>query len=240
MVASIRNMMGVSLDTACGIDRRRAGMLAFFIILLIAAALLMATVGCGRRHETNETILPEKLARKKTAASETKRKTVDNPSKQGNAKPAQDANPAKSVGPLIEVEQKTVTLRWVEKGVLRMSATAREGRINELTKTGVLTDFSANLYENGKLTASLTAPKVAADTVNRIVTATGGVTVKSTVRNTTLRAGWVKWFAREQKLIGNGGVKIKTDMWETESAAFVADTGLKTLTLKNSAKGLAQ
>jgi hypothetical protein len=240
MVASIRNVMGASLGTVYEIYRRQAGMLAFFIILLIAAALLVTTVGCGRQHETKETTVPEKLARKEPEASETKKKTVYNPSMQGNAKPAQDANPAKSVGPLIEVEQKTVTLRWVEKGVLRMSATAREGRINELTKTGVLTDFSANLYENGKLTASLTAPKVSADTVNRIVTATGGVTVKSTVRNTTLKAGWVKWFAREQKLIGNGGVKIKTDMWEMESAAFVADTGLKTLTLKNSAKGLAQ
>lgn len=228
--------MDVNLGTLGGIGKRHAGMSAFLITLLIAA-LLTVNAGCSRREETTA---PEKPARKKTIASETKNKPANNANKQKDVKPAQDSNPAKSVGPLIEVEQKTVTLRWVEKGVLRMSATAREGRINELTKTGVLTDFAANLYENGKLTASLTAPKVVADTVNRVVTATGGVNVKSTVRNTTLKAGWVKWFAREQKLIGNGGVKIKTDMWETESAAFVADTGLKTLTLKNSAKGLAR
>jgi len=229
--------MDVNLSTLGGIGKRHAGMSAFLITLLIAA-LLTVNAGCSRREETTA---PEKPARKKTIASETKNKPANNANKQKDVKqPAQDSNPAKSVGPLIEVEQKTVTLRWVEKGVLRMSATAREGRINELTKTGVLTDFAANLYENGKLTASLTAPKVVADTVNRVVTATGGVNVKSTVRNTTLKAGWVKWFAREQKLIGNGGVKIKTDMWETESAAFVADTGLKTLTLKNSAKGLAR
>ncbi len=230
--------MEIDLGTVGGIGRHRSGILALFILIsLLLVALLAATTGCARRQEA---IVPEKPASKKIATDETKKKAVNNSKKKEDARPAQDINPAKSVGPLIEVEQKTVTLRWVEKGVLRMSAMAREGRIDELTKTGVLTGFSANLYENGKLTASMTAPKVKADTANRIVTATGGVVVKSTVRNATLRAGWVKWFARDQKLIGNGGVKIKTDMWEMESAAFVADTGLKTITLKNSAKGLSR
>lgn len=119
-----------------------------------------------------------------------------------------------------------------------MSATAKEGRMNELTKTGLLTDFSAKLYENGKLSSTMTAPKVVADTANRIVTANGGVTMRSVERNTVVDARWVKWYAKQQKVIGGGGVTIKSDAWDLKSSAFVADTGLKTLTLKNSSKGL--
>jgi lipopolysaccharide assembly outer membrane protein LptD (OstA) len=139
--------------------------------------------------------------------------------------------------------QKGITLKWVEKGQIRMTAGAKSGRVNELTRTGELVDFSAKLYENGRLTSTMTAPKVVADTVNRTVTATGGVTMKSLDRATVVKADWMKWFAKEQKVIGDGGVKIDShsglnDYYTLEGAAFTADTALETLTVENSAKGI--
>jgi hypothetical protein len=145
---------------------------------------------------------------------------------------------AAATGPKLGLIQKGVTLRWVEKGTLRMTATAKEFRGNEVTKKGELIDFSAQLYENGKPATTMTAPKVVADTANRIVTATGGVVMKSLSRDTVVKSQWAKWYEKKQKVVGDGGVTVTSDTWRAESAAFVADTGLKTLSLRDSTKGL--
>jgi hypothetical protein len=145
---------------------------------------------------------------------------------------------AEPAAPKLALSQTGITLRWVENGKLRMIATAREFRGNEVTKKGELLDFSGQLYENGKPATTMTAPKVVADTTNRIVTATGGVVMKSLLRKTVVRSQWAKWYQNKQKIVGNGGVTIKSDTWDVKAAAFVADTGLKTLSVRNSAKGL--
>ena len=182
--------------------------------LLLAGSLLTAVAGCG----TNQS----------TAAGKPK------PVKRA----AQAQQPPADTGPKLELSQKGVTLRWAENGVLRMSASAREFRGNEITKTGELIDFSAQLYDKGKPATSMVAPNVLADTVKRIVTATGGVTVKSLDRHTVIKAKWVKWYEKEQKIVGNGGVTVKSDVWDVQAAAFVADTALKTVSVRSSAKGL--
>lgn len=182
------------------------------ILALAALATLAVVAGCGRNEPAVSQAAPPKPA----------------------AAPA----PPADLGPKLELTQKELTLRWVENGQLRMSAKAREGIVNEATRTAALLDFSAELYENGKLTASIKAPKAVADTANRIVTATGGVTLKSLERATVVHAQWVKWFAKEQRVIGNGGVTVDSTMGTMSSAAFEANTALKTLRLKGSAKGL--
>ena len=198
--------------------------------------LLCATVACAPgckaaktgQHTSAPAIQPTKPqtpgAKSQTAA-------------QANPAPAQPLHP-----PLGAV-QKNPTFKWVENGQIRMDAKARSGRADELTRVAELVDFSANLYENGKLTSTMTAPKVLADMDKRIVTATGGVTMKSLDRATVVKADWMKWFAKEQKVVGNGGVKIDShkgpkDYYTLEGAAFTADTALKTLTVENSAKGI--
>jgi hypothetical protein len=153
-------------------------------------------------------------------------------------KPAAPAKPAADQKPKLSLVQKGVTLQWVDNGELRMTATAAEFRGNEVTRQGVLTDFSAKLYENGKPATIMNAPRVVADTVGRVLTATGGVTIKSLSRKTVVKSGWAKWYQKQQKVVGNGGVKINSEAWTAESAAFVADTGLKTVSLRSSAKGL--
>lgn len=234
--------MSLSTHRLRSAGTHRIAVVAFRIIVLLAviAALAAALAGCASRKQADDTRPAVKNA---DPAPPTPSQVDSQPNQPGEqAKPPntapQPVDPAEAAGPLIAVDQQTITLRWIEKGELRMSATARESRLDERTRTGVLLDFSAKLYENGKLTSTMTAPKVVADSVSRVVTATGGVTMKSMERNTTVKCEWAKWYQKQQKVIGNGGVKVKSDTWDTDSAAFVADTGLRTLTLKNSAKGL--
>lgn len=188
--------------------------------LLVAAALLPALSGCGPGKSNAE---PERVT---AVAPKAPAKATSAP-----------AAPAPS-GPQLELSQRGVTLNWVEKGVTRMKATAVKGQISELTKVGVLSDFSAKLYDNGKMTTTMVAPKVTCDTINRVVTATGGVTMTSLDRGTVVKAKWMKWFEKKQKVIGDGGVEIHSDVWNAKGAAFEADTALKSLSIRNSTKGL--
>ena len=224
------------LRKACA--RLRDGRAARFA-LAAAVAIALAVAGCGSRDKTQAPNANADSVGKPVKPGDGRKPVTDKPAKAVEST-ARTAPTAPEPGPLIKISQDKITIRWVEKNVLRMSAAAREveGQINEVTRTGVFRGFSADLYENGKITSSMTAPKVVVDTTNRVVTATGGVMLKSMERSTIVKAQWMKWYAKEQKVIGNGGVKIKSDAWDLQSAAFVADTGLKTITLKNSAKGL--
>ena len=161
-------------------------------------------------------------------------------SQESNAeKPENAAQPDVDDGPTLAVVQKEATVNWSdESGRRRMSARAREISWNEASLKGTALDFSAKLYENGKLTASISAPKAVIDTKDQTVTATGGVSMKSLKRKTSLRSLWVKWFAKKHKVIGNGGVKIESPMWKAEGAAFEADTSLENYRIMKSAEGL--
>lgn len=194
------------------------------LVLIASAAISIA--GCGRQ----QAIAPGKQA----TASNVQSNAVKDSKAKGQAVTKTEAESS----PNLELKQQDVTLNWMENGKVRMSARASEVKGNEVTKVGELIDFSGKLYENGKLVATLDAPKAVADTVNRIVTATGGVTLKSLERNTTVKAQWIKWYAKDQKVVGDGGVRIDSAMGTMQGAAFVADTGMKTITVKDSAKGL--
>ncbi|MCE5200106.1 MAG: LPS export ABC transporter periplasmic protein LptC [Armatimonadota bacterium] len=208
--------------------------------LWILAALVFLAAGCSSKQPTVPNAAPVVPGDKvvKTQAVPVKDTPVDQDKAQTGKKTPPYVGPKVETGPKLQLSQQGVTLRWIENGSTRMSATAKEFKGNEITRVGELLHFSAQLYENGKLKATITAPKAVADTVNRVVTATGGVTLKSLERNTTVRASWMKWYAKEQKVVGNGGVKIDSTMGTMQGAAFVADTAMKTITIKDSAKGL--
>ena len=131
-----------------------------------------------------------------------------------------------------------VTLRWDGKDGAQMTASAKSGSFNEVTQVGTLLDFSAKLYENGKLTAALSAPEATADTAKRVIIASGGVVLKSLERQTVVNASRIKWSVDSHKVTGTGGVKIESASGTVEGAAFVADTALKMLTVQGSSKGL--
>ncbi|OFX17606.1 MAG: LPS export ABC transporter periplasmic protein LptC [Armatimonadetes bacterium RBG_16_58_9] len=142
-------------------------------------------------------------------------------------------------GPILVYRQKQARVNWSDKqGRRRMSASAREIGWNEASLKGQALDFSAQLYENGKLTASIKAPKAVVDTKTQTVTATGGVVMESLERKTTVHAEWMKWYAEKHKVVGNGGVKIESPQWKAEGAAIEADTSLENYRILDSAKGL--
>ena len=180
---------------------------------------------------------PENSVSSKTSSDAKQGNTPAN----SNKKPlnqTDQSTPDKPEQPKLTLSQHGVNMRWVDKGQLRMSAKAREVKGDEISRTATFLDFSGQLYENGKLTASIKAPKAIVDTVNRTVLATGGVVLKSMERQTVIKSSWMKWFSKENRVIGNGGVTITSTMGNIDAAAFVADTSLRTLTVKDSAKGL--
>ncbi|MGC8861188.1 MAG: hypothetical protein ACP5R5_00260 [Armatimonadota bacterium] len=197
---------------------------------LVLAVVIIA--GCGKSERASQPVMPQGAAARPAASAPQ--------SKNGKA-----TAPAADGMPNLKIVQKGITLRWLEKNRTGMAARARKFEGSEVTRKGVLVDFSAELYENGKLTTTLTAPRVVADEANRTLTAAGGVTLKSLERGTVVRAEWIRWLARQNKIVGNGGVKVVSntqegDRYEVEGAAFEADTALKTIKIMNSAKGLVR
>lgn len=156
----------------------------------------------------------------------------------GKSKQDKDRKTIATPGLRLEVTQKKVRLCWAAKEGTQMVAIARSSNLNEETQTGTLLDFSAKLYENGKLSASVSAPLATADYKKKVVVASGGVVLKSLVRQTVVNAGWIKWYVDKHKIVGNGGVKIQSAAGSVDGAAFVADTTLKTLKVMDSGRGL--
>ena len=195
------------------------------VLVFAGAAFLFVLAGCGRQGASVRT--PGNASSGKIAAARSGTTA-------SGAKVADKDQPTR---PMLEVSQQGITLNWVEKGVLRMSATASQLQGKELFKTGWLKDFSGKMYENGKLTGTMTAPRVLVDMNTRVVTATGGVVLKLVEHKAIIKSKWMKWYSKQQKIVGNGGVKITSDLGTSTSAAFVADTALKNLKLTDSAKG---
>ncbi len=191
--------------------------------------MLIFIQGCAKPKRVKVMDKPAPLLVDQNTRPPTKSKPAAEPEK-----PAE----AKSEGPKLEITQSGVTLSWVEKGGSQMTASAKSADFNEVTQAGNLLDFSAKLYENGKLAASLSAAKATVDTAKRTVIASGGVTLKSVERDTTVKAGWIKWNANTRKIIGNGGVKVISTNGTAEAAAFVADTNMRNYTLLSSGEGL--
>jgi len=201
------------------------------VVAVCIIALVMG--GCGRQS-------PSRTAAKPSAA---KSSSVPSDVAQGGSKSSKDSKIiAPPTLPNLETVVKRVTLRWMDKNMLALNASAARLEGSEVTRKAVLTDFRAELFQNGKLTTTLVAPKVEADEGKRVLTATGGVTLTSLDRGTTVKCAWVKWFARENRIVGDGGVRVVSKLvsghrYEMEGAAFEADTALKSITITDSARG---
>ena len=196
-------------------------------LLIAGCAGIVFAAGCARRRPVESPNKPAPLF-------------VDHPPKQSpkSKNPPKDASANAPQGLKLDIEGRRVTLRWSEKNGTQMTASATSASFNEVTQIGTLLDFSAKLYENGKLTAAISAPRATADTAKRVIVASGGVVLKSLERQTVVNSAWIKWNANTHKIVGNGGVSIKSTSGTVDGAAFIADTGLKTLTVKDSGKGL--
>lgn len=203
---------------------------------LVIGGLLLVVAGCAAKQST----APVQPATSRQGGSqpatggEAAQPNAEAVNKQPNLGKMEKAD----LNPQIQITQQGATLNWVDgNGKTKMSASLREVRGDLVSNVVAAYDFSGKLYEGGRQTASLIAPKVVVDSDNQVVTATGGVTLKSAQRNSVVRSSWMKYYAKQHRVIGNGGVKITSDMGTYEGAYFEADTDLRTFTLDSSAKG---
>lgn len=200
--------------------------------IFVLAAVLVLAPGCGKKGTVQPSAAPSVKQVSEVAQTQSENKKVS------GSKPVNEPSLADDARSRLVGVQQTVNLKWYEKGKLRMLATASEGDVSAITKTGVLKQFSGKLYENGKLSSEMTAPKVMADSGKRTITAFGGVHLVSVSRKTVLDAEWIKWDSVSQRVVGMGNVKAKSENYEISGAAFETDTALKRVRVFNSAKGL--
>jgi hypothetical protein len=136
--------------------------------------------------------------------------------------------------PAVKAEARKVVVTWSERGKTSLSATATEVSGDTVSGSAKMKQVTAELYNKGELLGKLAAPIVEADASNRIISASGGVTLTSEQPNSTVRvvkAGWIKWFARQNRVLGGGGVEAVGPMTTVKAEAFVADTGLRKIKL---------
>ncbi|MFQ3548936.1 MAG: LPS export ABC transporter periplasmic protein LptC [Armatimonadota bacterium] len=207
------------------------------LLSIIALLFVFIISGCVQKKELeNNNISPSEITQpvqpkdNKTDNSNDSEDRLEDEKAQNNNIDAQT--------PKLEITQKGVTLKWTDKGKPKMEASATELIGNEMDRTGTLLNFSATLYENGKATSTFKSDKAVVDFNKKTVTATGGVVVKSLERATTVTAEWIKYDSNTKKIVGNGGIVIESNLGKIEAAAFIADTTLKTYTVKDSGKGL--
>ena len=157
----------------------------FLIVLLLGTLVIVG--GCARQKPAGRTVASTTTAPAQAADRRTK--------------PQEPAKPKKNVEAenLIGV-QKDIDLKWTDTktGQVKMQVKASGGEVNGKDKVAVLHNISAKLYENGKITAEMTAPKAHLDIDKRQVIATGGVMMKSLERRPS--------FVRR----GCGGTKRRT------------------------------
>jgi LPS export ABC transporter protein LptC len=139
--------------------------------------------------------------------------------------------------PELKVVARQITMTWDEAGKTKMKATAREIVGNELTGTGMMKDAEVFWYDNGQLTTVMKAPQIEAQQSSKTLIATGGVVVRSIPRKTVVKSQWLKWYANEHKVIGNGGVTVTSDMGTINAAGLTADTELKTIKFVSQGSG---
>jgi hypothetical protein len=198
-------------------------------IVVLSMSVLMAS-GCSRNRPVDKP-MPAKTTAPVVVKEQAK---PGKPEEVKKSNPAKDPVPAEEPIPKIGFVQKYVSLNWIDNGQTRMKAKSREFRGDEITKQGVFVDFTAELYENGKLTATMQAPKAVVDGDKRTVIASGGVKMKSMTRKTSLVAEKVTWYAKDKKIVGSGGVKVNSTTGDITAAEIETDTMLSKIAVRGS------
>jgi LPS export ABC transporter protein LptC len=184
----------------------------------ILLGVVVLAVGCGKSPD-----------RAKAPVAAESKPTVTK-AQQPVAKPPKDIAQDKPSVPELEVKGRLVTISWDEKGKISMQATATEMTGNTVSGTATIKKVKARLFSNGRQTGTLVAPLVQADEGSRVLTASGGVALtssdpKSSIR--TVKCQWIKWYSRENRIVGGGGVKAHGPVASIDAAAFIADTQLR-------------
>lgn len=198
----------------------------------VLALAVMLVAGCSRVDEPKTKSQSPQVSQGQAESSEEAKKK---PEAKTTEKPENIQSPDEITEPAmpeLKVVGQKVSLNWQEGGKPKLSAIASELTGDTLAGKAALKHVSAEMYQDGKLVAKLVAPNVIADEKTRVIVATGGVTLTSTVPESTIRTvkcDWIKWYSRDDKIVGNGGVTATGPLASIKAAAFTADTRMRTV-----------
>ena len=198
------------------------------LIALCAAAVILS--GCGKKEPAPQA----ETSAKQTAAVDETKPELKAEKAEAEAEPSGEAekpSEPEMPKPQITASQKDIEFTWNLNGRGKMTAHAKEITGNAENKTVSVKNFKGTLYQNGSATTTMSADNAYMDRNSMVLTATGNVSVTS--GKTSVRAPWLKWYAKTNRIIGSGGVKIiSPDMGEISAPAFEGNTKLSTYTLK--------
>ena len=130
-------------------------------------------------------------------------------------------------------------LSWQSGGQYVMRAKARELVADEVTGKASLKDGHAIMFKQGKEAALMSAKLIEADRRAMTLSATGGITVRSLMRNTQVRAQSVSWWRKDNRLSAAGGVSVTSSAGSISADRMDGDIDMKRITLYSDKGGRA-
>jgi LPS export ABC transporter protein LptC len=130
-------------------------------------------------------------------------------------------------------------LSWQSGGQYIMRAKAKTLVADEETGKARLQDAHAILFKDGKQAATLSSDLIEADVNASKLTATGGITARSLVRDVQFRAQSLTWMNKKNRITGDGGVTVTSSAGNLSADGLEGDTALKQITLHSRRGGRA-
>jgi len=126
------------------------------------------------------------------------------------------------------------------KGRRVMEARFKEAVASQSGKIAVveLRDAKADLYKDGRIAATLSAPRIVADGRRKEVRASGGVKIISAAEGASAVCDEVTWKSHLNKLFGAGSVRMTRNNVSVTADGFQADTALKKARFTNAKLGI--
>jgi len=101
-------------------------------------------------------------------------------------------------------------------------------------------DVTADLYKDGKVSSTLTAPWVELDNQKKEVRAYGGVRIVSKENGTVAVGPQMIWKPKENKIFGSGGDTVTRKNMSVTADSFVSDIGLGDVKFHGNARAVLE
>jgi hypothetical protein len=138
----------------------------------------------------------------------------------------------------VEIQGAKINVQWRDSAgqpMLEVSANSLKGK--EVGQKVVLQKALCRLYQDGKLSAVMTAPRIEADGEKRTLAASGGVLVKASDGESYAKSRSAVWDADHRIIRGKGNVLVKWRGAELTGDEFTADTELGRIKIISKSNG---
>lgn len=139
--------------------------------------------------------------------------------------------------PEVKLETSDVKLEWAGKDGKVMTSYAKGFEGNQKDSILVLHDFTATLYEKGKKSCTLEAPKAILDVNKQEIKVINGVRLTSLISKSTLVANKILWKSKKNKVYAEDAV-LTTTYGSITGKFFILDTKLETFEVSDKSKNI--